>query len=77
MGFIKPIIREGFVDQDADGLIQRHIGEESCNVIGDQYIIFINRKVSNFIWLGPSHGRVRTLEATVRNFQIIWELPKV
>ena len=49
IGFFKPVIPEGFVDQDVDSLIQRHIGEESCNIIRDQNIIFINKKVSNFI----------------------------
>ena len=43
IAFIEAIIREGFVDQDANSLIQWYIGEESCDVI------FIKWTVSNFI----------------------------
>ena len=28
IGFVEPIISEGFVDQDVDSLIKRHIGEK-------------------------------------------------
>ena len=50
IGFIKPVIGEGFVDQDVDSLIKRHIGEESCNIIRDQAPVV--QRVDKFIqWI--------------------------
>jgi len=48
IGFTEPIISKGFVDQDVNSFIQRHIDEESCNVIGDHNMIFINGKFADF-----------------------------
>ena len=71
IGFIKPIIRKCSFEQDDDSLIQGHISNESCNVIGDQNITFINGKVADFI--SKIKGIVNCVIVNVKCFQFFFK----
>ena len=46
---IKPVVAESFLHKYCDGLVNRNIGEQSSYIIGYQYVININRGVSDIL----------------------------